>query len=132
MSEFFHKLVKGNTIAPPEQVREALLKNFSNPVNVEWYTREKYYEAIFYEDKRENIARFDPDGSMLGYKSNLHIESLPEGIMKSARARGEIMNAVAIHSGKKIGYEIIYRNKKLQRFLMLIRQDGMIEFEKPL
>ena len=132
MNNFFLNLVKGNGIAPPVQVQNELYKNFHKPLNIEWFSRDDHYEAIFYVGKREYLARFQPDGSMMDYKINLTAEALPEKIRKSAGSKGEIMNAVVIHEGEKVSYEIIYRNENLQRFLMIINQQGIKNIEKPL
>ena len=132
MNNFLHRLIRGNKAAPPEPVLRALDKHFSNALNVEWFSRENQYEAIFYLDRLEHIARFGQDGPLVEYKINLPAGSIPLEVMHAVRAKGEIMNAVAIHAGGRTGYEIIYRDNKLKRFLILVRPDGRIESEKPL
>ena len=132
MDNFFLNLVKGNGIAPPVQVEYELHKNFHKPLNIEWFSRDDHYEAIFYVGKREYLARFRSDGSMMDYKINLTAEALPEKISQSVGSKGEIMNAVVIHEGEKVSYEIIYRNENLQRFLTIINQQGIKNIEKPL
>jgi hypothetical protein len=132
MKKFFHELLRGNSYAPPAEVQNALYKNFHEPLSIEWFTREDHFEAIFYMGKREYLARFRPDGSMMDYKINLPAEALPEKIRRSAGSKGEIMNAVVIHEGEKVSYEIIYRNESLERFLTIINQEGIQSMAKPL
>jgi hypothetical protein len=132
MKEFFHKMIKGNSIVPPLMVKRALYQNFSTPLNIEWFNRDDHYEAIFYIDKLEYLARFEPDGTMAEYKTNLPAESLPERISKTARSEGEIMNVVSIHAGQEVSYEIIVRDSNFQRFLTIINQDGTRAKTKPL
>ncbi len=123
MKHFIRKLVKGNSITPPVQVQDALREHFK-PLNIEWFTRDDHYEAVFYVGNREHVARFKPDGTMLDFRINLSLETLPERIRKAVLPKGEIMNAVEIHAGKAISYEIIYRNDKFQRFIVILDQEG--------
>lgn len=132
MKNFFHRLLRGNSFAPPVKVQNALYKNFREPLSIEWFSRENHFEAIFYMGKREYLARFQQDGSMMDYKINLPAEALPEKIRRSAGSKGEIMNAVVIHEGEKVSYEIIYRNENLERFITIINQEGIQSIERPL
>ncbi|KPL16395.1 MAG: hypothetical protein AMS23_01035 [Bacteroides sp. SM1_62] len=131
MNNFFHKLVKGNSITPPVKVQDALRENFM-PLNIEWFIRDHFYEAVFYVEQREYLARFEPDGNMVDFRINLPLDALPERIKKSALSKGEIMNTVEIHAGEAVSYEIIYRNKKFQRFITIFNQDGSEALGKPL
>ena len=130
MSDFFHKLISGDAILPPDPVQASLYRRFENPTKVEWYLRDKCYEAVFYVNTREYLARFSQDGELLDHKVNLTLDSLPARILRSAGSRGEIMNAVAIHSGKDLRYEIIYRDEDLKRYLMLLDSNAAILSEK--
>jgi hypothetical protein len=132
MNDFFHKLIRGDTTAPPEPVLASLHENFSRPYNIEWLRRDQYYEAIFYIFNREYLARFRKDGGLVDYKVNMPVESLPSKILGKVRSRGEIMNAVVIHAGSGVRYEIIYRDRELNRFLLLIDENTVVISEKAL
>jgi hypothetical protein len=132
MDDFFHKLIRGDSILPPGPVQSSLLRNFSKPYNMEWLKRGELYEAIFYIYNREYLARFNKDGGLVDYKVNMPVESIPAKILRSAGSRGEIMNAVAIHTGNEVSYEIIYRDRDLKRFLLLIDGNAVQVSEKAL
>jgi len=129
MEQLFKKLFTGDTVNPPEHVKESIFNAFNNPVNIDWYIRNEIYEAIFYENSREHIARIDARGTLLDYKINLSVDSLPERIKKIVESRGEIMNVVSIHNKKNIkniNYEIIIRDKELQRYIIKVNNDANI------
>lgn len=132
MDEFYYRFIKGDAIDAPEHLVRALQDRFEKPVNIEWYFHNGYYEAVFYIDKLEHLVRFQPDGALVEYKVNLPEKALPPRIKKIALSKGEIMNVMAIRSGKIERYEVIYRDKALQRFLLLVKEDGGIVSDHPL
>ena len=113
-------MIRGEITEPPEPVCKSLAREFSSPYNIEWMKHKEYYEAVFYVRKQEYLARFRTDGSLVDYSINIPAESIPARILKTAGSAGEIMNAVARHSGEEISYEIICRDRELNRFLLLI------------
>jgi hypothetical protein len=130
MEQLFNKLFSGNAVNPPEHVKSTIYKRFEHPVNIDWYLKNNIYEAIFYENNREHIARIDEYGTLLDYKINLSLDALPEGIKKITESKGEIMNVVSIHNNDNIGYEIIIRNAELKRYIIKINGGGKIAEEK--
>jgi hypothetical protein len=132
MNDFFHKLIKGDSILPPEPVQNNLFRNFNKPYNIEWLMRDELYEAIFYIYNREYLAMFNKEGGLVDYKVNMPVDSIPAKILRSAGSRGDIMSAVAIHSGNDVSYEIIYRDRDLNRFLLLIDGNAALVSEKAL
>jgi len=100
MEQLFNKIFAGDTVDPPENVKQAIYNAFKNPVNIDWYARNEIYEAIFYDNSREHIARINARGTLLDYKINLALDTLPEGIKTIMESRGEIMNVVSIHNKK--------------------------------
>lgn len=130
MEQLFNKLFAGDTVNPPGHIKQTIYDRFRNPVNIDWYLKNDIYEAIFYENNRENIARIDEHGTLLDYKINLPLDAVPERIKKIAESKGEIMNVVSIHNDNNIGYEIIIRDAELKRYIVKINSEGKITEEK--
>ncbi len=130
MEKLFINLISGNTVNPPNNVLETIYKEFDNPINIEWYIKSEIYEAIFYENNKEHIARIDAGGNLVDYRINLPLDLLPGEIKKLVELKGEIMNVVSIHKKKEISYEIIIRDSKLNRFMIFVNNMCIITEEK--
>lgn len=122
MDDFVVNIVKGRSVEPPSQVEKAFCMFFSSAVNIEWYmVKDTVYEAIFYHENLEHIARFDELGELLDFRVNLVISELPEKLNKLFKSKGEIMNVVAIYRDDEIRkYEVIMRDETLKRHLCLV------------
>ncbi len=123
---FFESLIAGNQINPPDSVTKNLMLRFTNAINIEWYKKGQYFEAIFYSQQIEHIARFNSDGEMVEYKINIPESQIPPVIVSQMNAIGEIMSTVLINRPSEINYEIIVRNKVLQRLVVLVDEQGTI------
>jgi hypothetical protein len=122
MDDFVVNIMKGRSVEPPSQVEKSFCEYFSSALNIEWYlVKESVFEAIFYLESLEHIARFDDSGFLLDYRVNLVISDLPEKLVKTFKNKGEIMNVVAIYKDHEIKkYEVIMRDESLKRHLVLI------------
>jgi len=132
MENFIKKIILGNGIKPSEECLNTFKSNFKKAVNVEWFDRETYYEAIFYKEKLEHIAIFSKLGELIEYKVNLPTGYLPALIKKHLENKGEIMNVVLRNKGNSIEYEAIIRDADLVRHLILLTNLGKIIDEKQL
>lgn len=130
MRAFLQKVIKGNGISPPEVCQQSFVDHFADAVNVEWFRKEGYYEAIFYMQNLEHIALFSYKGILEEYKHNLSVDHLPEPIKDVGRSKGEIMNAVLTRKGKLVEYEIIVRDHLLKRHLVILSDLGEVIEEK--
>jgi len=130
MEDFLKNVIEGNNITPPKVCLKAFNHNFSDAINVDWFNRESYYEAIFYKENLEHIAHFDLSGNLTEYKLFLPKEFLPEAIKSYLESKGEIMNAVLNNKGNCIEYEAIVRDKNLTRSLILLSDLGKILEER--
>ena len=110
MEKLFKNLITGNTVNPPENVIETIYKEFEKPINIEWYVKDEIFEAIFYENNKEYIARINSNGNLIDHRINLPLSSLPAEIKSLVKLKGEIMNVVSIHDKINISYEIIVRD----------------------
>lgn len=132
MDEFLKKVMEGNGITPPENILETFNQNFKDAVNIEWFNKTTYFEAIFYKENLEYIAIFDKEGEMMEYKMYLPSDYLPWAIKNYVEGKGEIMNAVLKNKGNSICYEIIIRDKSLKRSLILFSDLGKVIEKKVL
>jgi hypothetical protein len=132
MEDFVKRVIEGNGITPTEKCIQAFEDNFSHAINIEWFDREMYYEAIFYKDNIEYIAIFEKDGTLKEYKSFLPNNYLPEAIKHYLEEKGEIMNVVLINKRNSIEYETIIRDKNLVRQLYLFTGQGKLIEKKAL
>lgn len=115
----------------PPLVKSAFNKQFNNPLNPEWIKVKEFYEAVFYKDELEHLARYKGNGELESLKVNMPLNDVPEVIHNTARKHGELMNAIAIHYGGLIKYELIVRDRNLIRYSLLLDLSGeVIEKEK--
>jgi hypothetical protein len=120
------KILVHDTIQPPESCLQLFNDNFRGAINIDWFENGDRYEAIFYKDNIEHIAYYNKNGSLEVYKMFLPTQFLPESIKSTLERKGEIMNLVLINKGNSINYEVIIRDKDLQRYLFLVSDLGNV------
>ncbi len=125
-----NKLLKKIFLTPfkhiPEKVKEILRAQFPDALNVEWDTKDGNYEAVFYVNEIEFIAKILVDKGIIEYKKNLRLDELPPHITTECLKSGEIMNAIAITKGTNVFFEVIVRDKKLERSALLLDESGKL------
>lgn len=127
VKNFFQKILSGNKVIPvPATVKTSFSKQFVEPLNIEWHKTGEQFEAVFYMDDLEHIARYKADGEMTCLKINLPLDGLPETVRAAAQGHGELMNAISILCDEKQKYEVIVRDKDLNRYFLLIRTNGEV------
>lgn len=127
MSETFPgSLLQGNKIVAPVPVDKSFRIKFPGAINVEWFVVEDVYEAIFYENDTEMICKLGYDGEWIETRTNLDTSFLEMNIKTSAEQYGEIMNSILIESLALKRYELIIRDKQLNRFLLLLDESGEV------
>lgn len=90
------------------------------------------WEVVFHDDQKEKIVRIDGTGKILECRVNASPKDLPIKILEMVNEKGELMNAILIEKMDGTVWEIIYRNKKLDRFLMVLDTDGKVISSRPL
>lgn len=128
----FSNIFKSQSKTIPAEVVKQLEASFPNAKNVDWEIKGEIYEAIFYMNDVEHIAKISKKGALIEYKKNLWLEELPENVSIAGSSFGEIMNAIVIYSGVDVFYELIVRNEKLDRFEYVIDQKGVVLKTRPL
>ncbi|MDP2722851.1 MAG: hypothetical protein Q8O72_08845 [Bacteroidales bacterium] len=108
----------------PENITPKLLAIFPRAINIEWNKAGDNFEALFYMDEVEYIARLSEKGLLLEYKKNVRTNEIPEKISLTATGHGEIMSAIAIYQGETLVHEIIVRKPDLSRYLLLLDDEG--------
>jgi hypothetical protein len=122
----FSKIFNVGNIQPSKQVRQSLLLRFPKARSVEWTNQTDYWEAVFYENKIEKIAKFSNDGALVEYRVNQTGNEMPDSVIKALGDQFEIMNCIGIHTSDSVQYELIVRDKTLTRFLFIFHQTGKI------
>ncbi len=122
----FINIFKSQKKSIPDSVKSFFTEKFPEAKNTEWEKKKKVYEAIFYLNDIEHIARFSEDGSLVEYRKNLWPDELPENIKTTGTSFGEIMNGIIIYREEEILYEVIIRNAKLDRYEYLFDKNGGI------
>lgn len=131
MNNFFKKVIEGNGESTSEVCQLSFMQNFEDAVNVEWFNKGDYYEAIFYKNNLEYIALFNLSGILTEYRQNLPADYLPVAIKNIVNLKGEIMNSVLKNKGNKLEYEIIIRNDNQERYILIFSDTGnLIEENK--
>lgn len=110
----------------PEKVKETLSTQFPGALNVEWDSKEGVYEAVFYMDEIEFIAKISEEKGIIEYKKNLRLDELPSQIIGECVKSGEIMNAIAITKGNSVFFEVIVRDKKMERSALMLDKAGKL------
>ncbi len=132
MNDFFRKVFEGNGVSPSDVCQQAFNQNFENAIKVEWFKRKNIYEAVFYQNNLEHIAMFSLTGVLKEYRLNIPESYLPENIKEIVSLKGEIMNSVMRNKGNMMEYEVIIRDKELNRHLITILDIGRIIEERRL
>ncbi len=115
----------------PQAVTNSFNSQFNSPLNTEWHKSEEFYEAVFYKNELEHIAKYKADGTQVSLKVNLPLEDIPLKIYGKIKCHGEVMNAIKIiNNNNKENFEFIVRDKNLKRFSFLLDDKGEIREEK--
>jgi len=133
VKNFFQKILSGNkSIQVPATVKANFAQQFVEPLNIEWHKTGEQFEAVFYKDDLEHIARYKADGEMTCLKINLPLDGIPETIRTAARAHGELMNVISILCDETQKYEVIVRDAELNRYFLLISPNGEVSEKEKL
>lgn len=124
MKNILSKILKFSSVSLPANVKNSFFEKFGDSLNVEWLRTDDFYEAIFYREEIEHIARFDSTGKLLNLKRNLPIHATPDHIKTKAADHGELMNVIEISENEIVGYELIIRDEELIRFSLLLNEKG--------
>jgi len=124
MKHILSKIFKFTNVNLPTLVKIAFAERFGESLNVEWLQTDDFYEAIFYLEEIEHIARFDANGKILNLKKNLSIHATPLHIKEKAAKHGELMNVIEICEDEIVAYELIVRDDTLIRFSLLLNEKG--------
>ncbi len=120
----FIKIFKSQPVNIPDTVKAGLTRFFPEAKNIDWEHKKNIYEAIFYLNDVEYIARLSNDGGLTEYKKNIWIDELPRTIVERCNTEGEIMNVIAIFKGKDQFFEVIIRDTRLKRKLLFFNQSA--------
>lgn len=126
MNSIIHHFVSPNHFVPPARVVSALYRLYGDLLNVEWFEEDACYEAVFYHEEMETIARFNEEGELQVSKRNLPLHMARPAIARQADMVGELMNLIEINQHGVLYYEIIARDKYLDRFFLLVQEDGTV------
>ena len=110
----------------PKFINQKLLAFFPRTINIEWNKNQNTFEALFYMDEVELIAKLNDKGELIEYKKNIRKNEIPEIVGLETYKHGEIMSAIAIYFGEEVHYEIIIRQKDLVRYLLILDSQGIL------
>ncbi len=131
MKSIFRFFIPKSRFTPPQHISRSLESHFGKILNVEWNNVNDHYEASFYFNTMECLALFDETGLLLESKFNLPLQMVKPEIASQALMVGELMNLIEIRKEGKVFYEIIARDKMLDRFYLLLEENGeLIEKRK--
>jgi hypothetical protein len=119
-------MARAGKITPPQFVSTAFDTLFPEAVNAEWYVNAQGFEAVFHHNQQEMIAMLGANGELLETRHNLPAAEAPAVVMVALAPRAELMNVIRVEKNGETTYEIIYRNRHLDRFVMLISEQGNI------
>jgi hypothetical protein len=114
------------TTQPPQIIIEAFNNQFDTPLNTEWLKSDGFYEAVFYKNELEHIAKYQENGNPISLKINLPLELIPKQISETLNPHGEIMSVIKIKCEEKQYFETIVRDQNLHRYVILVDDSGSI------
>lgn len=128
---FLAKIFRRQVDYIPDLVTNNLKKHFVNAKNIEWGHYHDLFEASFYENDVEKIAKFDSKGNLVEYRINIPVPEIPSFVKINVDKDLEIMNCIKVFISDAINYEVIVRNKALVRYQLLLDANGeKLRFEK--
>ena len=129
---FFKSFLEGSSITAPDIVLGAFASIFPEAFNIEWLRNGDLYEAIFYDKDVEKIAKFNTKGSWLETGINREVNLIPLTIKSEAEKFGEIMNSIEFKTTDSRKFEIIVRDSRMNRFLLIISDSGDLINNRPI
>jgi hypothetical protein len=126
MQNILSKIFNSSKTKPPKAVLNSFAIVFGHSINVEWHKESENFEALFYIDEMEHIALFAPDGHIVVQKINLLLTSAPGPVAAQAKNIGEMMNLIKMVRNEKVNFEVIARDLYLDRYYLLLDEDGHI------
>ncbi|MBN2636804.1 MAG: hypothetical protein JXR61_11080 [Prolixibacteraceae bacterium] len=124
MNNIFKKIFSTAPKKVPESAQQFLISKFPDAINVEWEFKDGFFETIFYLKEVEHIAKISDTKGIIEYKINLNPAELPVHVSSSDDIHGEIMNVIEIHREDELFYEIVVRDRKLNRMLLFLNSNG--------
>jgi len=120
VKRFYQNLFHHTRSDVPNPVEKQFRRSFHKPVAVEWMMTGEDYEALFYEQQKERIARFDPTGKLLEVRTN--ISPLDSSLINNLTVKemGDLMNYIQIKRGEHTTHELIIRKPDQTRMLILL------------
>jgi len=122
--DLFRSIFSPFSRSVPKRVSGSLPVHFAGAIGAEWTSNDEIYEAIFYHDDIEKIARFDKEGTLIEYRVNINPDQIPSPIREAVAAELEIMNCIAVYTSEKLNYELIVRDRKFVRYLLMLDSLG--------
>jgi hypothetical protein len=126
MLSILDNMARAGKITPPQHVATTFQNLFPEAVNVEWYVSAQGFEAVFHLNQHEMIAMLGANGEPLEIRLNLPAAEAPTVVIAALAPEAELMNVIRVEKYAEVTYEIIYRNRHLDRFVMLISEQGQI------
>jgi hypothetical protein len=122
----FAKIFKSHAKTVPAIVKSELFNHFPEAINIDWDSKQELWEAVFYVNDVEHIAQISETGVLKEYKRNLWPNELPGQIAAESNKCGEIMNGIVIFKEDGQFFEVIVRDTKLNRTLLLFNQEAVL------
>lgn len=132
MQNILSKIFHTNRTKPANAILKSFVAHFGQSINVEWHKEKENYEALFYIEDMEHIALFSPNGQIIVKKRNLLLSSAKPEIAMQAQNVGEMMNLIEIERDGIIFFEIIARDLYLDRYYILLDNEGNVLDKKKL
>jgi len=132
VKDILGNLFRLNSKRPPVSVHTQFKTFYPAAINEDWSREEDLWEVVFHDGEVEKIARFSNSGNLEELRVNRSVRDLPVEIYNHVNQLGEIMNVIFIQKGDQVNWEIIYRDSELNRFLILVGNEGNRLNWKPL
>ncbi|MCB0806405.1 MAG: hypothetical protein KDC05_11450 [Bacteroidales bacterium] len=123
MKKIFQNLFTSEYSDIPPVVEKKFKSLFKQAESIDWMYVGNEYEALFYENKLEKIARFNPEGTLVEIRINHAVSDFPQSAVVQYIREGTVMNYIEIIKDNKKLHELIVKNESMNRFLVLFDEN---------
>jgi hypothetical protein len=122
--EFIGNLFRKEKKSVPTVVAGTLKADFPGATAVEWALQGELFEALFFHDNIEKIAKIDETGKLIEYRANIPTDKIQANVKNAIAEEFEIMNCMSVCVSGKTVYELIVRDRELVRYQIVIDSQG--------
>jgi len=120
LKSFYQKLLHLSKTKIPTIIENRFQELFKDSKSVEWSKIGDDFEALFFQNNLEKIARFNLAGYLLEVRTNFAPSDFSASDNYPLKEKGKLMNYIQILRGDQLYYEMIIKKPDMKRILVLL------------